>query len=36
MRGGIIYDTLIVRAARKAKVEFILALNERDFLSVTE
>lgn len=34
--GGIIYDMLIVQAARKAKAERILTLNESDFLRLCQ
>ena len=34
MRGGVIYDALIVKAARKEKVGCILTFNEKDFLRV--
>jgi predicted nucleic acid-binding protein len=32
--GGIIYDALIIHAARKAKVEQVITLNEKDFRRV--
>ncbi len=34
LSGGAIYDALLAQAAQKAKVDYLLTFNERDFLRV--
>jgi predicted nucleic acid-binding protein len=38
LRGGVVYDALLFRAACKAKADFLITLNEKDFrrIQVTE